>query len=103
MTQTVTATTSTSLYDSIPNLDSWYECKNIRNEIVPCVASAKKSRNTSGCVSFSSAPPAVFHYEEKIEHFERPPHRRNSSSESGKVVEKTFCCSTLYTNSSLSL
>lgn len=73
------------IYDTLPNLDSWYECKNQElNEpyrTVPCT----KKRTTNGCVSFSSAPPAVYHYEENNKP-ERPNHRRTSSSEHG-----TFC------------
>jgi hypothetical protein len=75
-----------SLYDNIPSLDCWYECKNARlNEVVPCgVAKKRKQQISCNTVSFSAAPPAVYHYEDKHENPERPAHRRNSSSEQGK-------------------
>lgn len=70
---------NTSLYDSLPNLDSWYEKKHDESkQVVPC----NKQRKTtcSATVSFSTAPPAVYHYQE------RPNHRRTSSSEHGKTI-----------------
>lgn len=73
-----------SLYDSIPTLESWYECKNDQYKVVPC--SKKRSNKAAmGSVSFSCAPPAVYHYEDK-EQYERPVHRRSSSSDHGKLT-----------------
>lgn len=83
MVPATTLNRTPSLYDSIPNLDSWYECKNDQYKVVPC--SKKRSNKAAmGSVSFSSAPPAVYHYEDK-ELNERPVHRRSSSSEHGKL------------------
>lgn len=75
MLPTPVKTTNTSIYDSLPNLDSWYAKKEEEriNQIVPC----HKQRTA---VSFSSAPPAVYRYQERPTH-----HRRTSSSEHGKL------------------
>lgn len=71
---------STSLYDNIPNLDSWYAQKHDEsNQVVPC---RKKRSSPLATVSFSTEPPAVYHYETK----ERPVHRRSSSSDHGKYI-----------------
>lgn len=71
---------NTSLYDNLPNLDSWYAKKGEEpNQIVPC----NKQR---AAVSFSTSPPAVYHYQE------RPlkNHRRSGSSEHGKPDELIY-------------
>lgn len=71
---------STSLYDNIPNLDSWYAQKHDEsNQVVPC---RKQRSSPLATVSFSTEPPAVYHYETK----ERPVHRRSSSSDHGKYI-----------------
>jgi hypothetical protein len=67
-----------SLYDCIPNLDSWYTYKNepYQSRYVPKARRCTKK----GGVSFSSDPPSVYHYEtEKC-----PSHKRQLGSESGK-------------------
>ncbi|CAO3616094.1 unnamed protein product [Mucor hiemalis] len=88
MVPATTLNRTPSLYDSIPNLDSWYECKNDQYKVVPC--SKKRSNKAAmGSVSFSSAPPAVYHYEDK-ELNERPVHRRSSSSEHVKELLKHY-------------
>ena len=72
----------TSIYDNIPTLDTWYQSKNNQGpepyQVVPCV-----KQRTSNTVSFSTAPPAVYCYENKEKNLERPTYRRNSSSEQG--------------------
>jgi len=80
----------TSIYDNIPTLDLWYQNKNQGPEpyqVVPCV----KQRTNSNTVSFSTAPPAVYCYENKQKALERPLHRRNSSSEHGKLLHSSDC------------
>ncbi|GAA5799197.1 hypothetical protein HPULCUR_004607 [Helicostylum pulchrum] len=75
---------STSLYDNIPNLDSWYAQKHDEsNQVVPC---RKKRSSPLATVSFSTEPPAVYHYETK----ERPVHRRSSSSDHVKELLKHY-------------
>ncbi|KAK4513465.1 uncharacterized protein ATC70_005466 [Mucor velutinosus] len=79
----------TSIYDNIPALDTWYHSKNQGTEpyqVVPCV----KQRTNSNTVSFSTAPPAVYCYENKQKVLERPLHRRNSSSEHVKELLKHY-------------
>ncbi|KAI9359748.1 hypothetical protein BD770DRAFT_471590 [Pilaira anomala] len=76
---------SSSVYDNIPNLESWYATKydEPSNQIVPC----HKKRNSSlATVSFSAEPPAVYRYEK----IERPIHRRTSSSEHLKEFLKHY-------------
>ncbi|KAI7869266.1 uncharacterized protein EV154DRAFT_530890 [Mucor mucedo] len=71
--------TNTSIYDSLPNLDSWYAKKGEEpHQIVPC----HKQRTA---VSFSTAPPAVYRYQERPTH-----HRRTSSSEHVKDLLKHY-------------
>jgi hypothetical protein len=79
---------NTSVYDNIPALESWYQEKCEPSPIE--AARSRRKRANCGNVSFSAAPPAVYKYDEQqyleeIEH-SRPPHRRQSSSESGKLL-----------------
>ncbi|CEP18864.1 hypothetical protein [Parasitella parasitica] len=82
----------TSIYDNIPTLDLWYESKNNKGpepyRVVPCGKQRTNSNNNT--VSFSTAPPAVYCYDNKQEHRERPLHRRNSSSEQVKELFKHY-------------
>ncbi|KAG2209627.1 hypothetical protein INT46_007319 [Mucor plumbeus] len=79
----------TSIYDNIPTLDTWYQSKNNQGpepyQVVPCV-----KQRTSNTVSFSTAPPAVYCYENKEKNLERPTYRRNSSSEQVKELLKHY-------------
>lgn len=77
---------SSSVYDNIPNLESWYATKDDEplNQIVPC---HKKRNSPLATVSFSAEPPAVYHYE----NMERPIHRRTSSSEHCKLYCFCYC------------
>jgi hypothetical protein len=75
---------SSSIYDNIPYLDSWYQCKtNEPYKVVPCT---KKRKSCSNTVSFSTSPPSVYCYENSKQ--DKPDtrvmYRRNSSSEQGK-------------------
>ncbi|KAI8883607.1 hypothetical protein K501DRAFT_272476 [Backusella circina FSU 941] len=83
-------TIKTSVYDNIPALESWYQHK---CEPSPIEAARNRRRANCGTVSFSAAPPAVYQYEENEQYTEensRPPHRRQSSSESVKIFLKHY-------------
>ncbi|OBZ86086.1 hypothetical protein A0J61_05871 [Choanephora cucurbitarum] len=85
---TDTCQSKASLYDSIPYLDSWYQTKDETYQVVPCVQ--PKKRKTCNAVSFSTAPPAVYCYQDKPTQEERPVALRRSSSEQVKGLIR-FC------------
>ncbi|KAI8884733.1 hypothetical protein K501DRAFT_332421 [Backusella circina FSU 941] len=77
-----------SLYDCIPNLDSWYAYK---DEPTPYqtryVSKTRRCNNKSNMgVSFSVEPPSVYHYEKE----QRSSHKRQLNSESVKVFFKRY-------------